>query len=244
MGSEKKVYLVGAGPGDPDLLTIKAWKILKAADVILYDRLVSREMFRGLPKRPLKVYTGRRKESAGERQDRIYHLILKYHAKGKRVVRLKNGDPMVFGRGGEEIDFLRRHGIEYEVVPGITSAIGVPSEVGLPLTHREVSSSVLIVPGHTMRGKTTDWVRTAGFPGTIVILMGAGNIAAICKALIKGGKDRKTPSCMIVKGTLKGERTICGTLDRLAALAIERRVEAPVVTVIGEAVRFAQFYHE
>lgn len=237
----KRVYLVGAGPGDPDLLTAKAVRVMKGADVVLYDRLVDRRVLRALPRTTLKVLVGRGKESAQQRQERIYRLIQRYHSEGLTVVRLKNGDPLLFGRGGEEIEFLRSKGISYEVIPGITSATGVPSSLGLPLTHRQLSSQVLIVSGHSARKVAPDWKAIAKFKGTLVVLMGAAAIGSICKGLLEGGKDPGTPSCIISRGTSKGERVVCGNLEELESLA-GRKEMAPAIVVIGEVVKLAKFY--
>jgi uroporphyrin-III C-methyltransferase len=241
---KKKVYLVGAGPGDPGLLAVKALRVLREADVVLYDRLVSKAIIREAPKKALKIHVGRGRETAEQRQGRIHRLLLKYHKRGLTVVRLKNGDPLLFGRGGEEMEFLKRHGISYDVVPGISSAIGVPSGASLPLTHRKISSSLLILPGHSMEGKAADWKSAAEFSGTLVVLMGAGNIDAICKKLIEGGKDPMTPACMIRKGSLKDEKIVYGSLEKLGLLAVKEKMRAPVVTVIGDVVRLAGFYQE
>ena len=154
---KNKVYLVGAGPGNPELLTVRALETLKRSDVILYDRLVGRGILKALPKRALKVYVGERRGESARRQERVYSLIRGYHARGLTVSRLQNGDPLVFGRGGEEIQFLKREKIPYEVVPGVSSATGVPSSVGLPLPERTTSSALLVVPGHSMEGNLLDW---------------------------------------------------------------------------------------
>ena len=241
---KKKVYLVGAGPGDPGLLAVKALRVIREADVVIYDRLVNRAIIKEAQKKALTIRVGRGRETPEQRQQRIYRLMLKYHKRGLKVVRLKNGDPLLFGRGGEEIDFLKHHGVRYDVVPGISSAIGVPSGAGLPLTHRKVSSSLLILPGHSMEGETTDWKSAAEFPGTLVVLMGAGNIEAICKKLIEGGKDPRTPACMIRKGSLREERIVHGPLEKLGLLAVKEKMRAPVVTVIGDVVKLAGFYQE
>lgn len=237
-----KVYLVGAGPGDPGLLTVKALRVLKNSDVILYDRLVGRSILETLPRRARKIYVGERHGEAALRQERIYALIRKYHARGLTISRLQNGDPLLFGRGGEEIQFLKREKIPYEVVPGITSAIGIPSSLGLPLTERATSSALLVVPGHSMEGNLLDWKEVASFRGTIVILMGAEHIEQICRELVSNGKDPDTPACMIERGTLRGQKVISGRLGRLGRIAHQRQISSPAITVIGDTVRLADFY--
>lgn len=239
-----KVYLVGSGPGDPDLLTIKATKVLKRADIILYDRLVGKQVLKHFPRKARRVYVGERHGYAAERQERIYTLIKKYTSDGLTIVRLQNGDPLLFARGGEEIQFLRREKIPYEVVPGITSAIGVPSAIGFPLTERTTSSAVLIVPGHSMDGNLLDWKELASFQGTIVILMGASHIEQICGALISNGKDPTTPACAIERGTLSKQRITTAKLEDLGRKARARHVSAPALLVIGNAVRLLESYRE
>lgn len=238
----KKVYLVGAGPGNPGLLTVAGLEVLKKADVVLYDRLVDAGVLELLPRRARKVYVGAGKGGARARQERIYRLMKKYHDKGMSVVRLKNGDPFVFGRGGEEVEFLRRERIGFEVVPGVTSAVGVPSWVGLPLTTRGVSSGVMILSGHPAVGSSTDWSSAAKFGGTVVVLMGTEEASSICQRLIKAGKDPETPACMVSRGTLAGERIIAGRLRELGALVSNKGAPHPAIAVIGEAVKLASFW--
>ena len=240
---KNKVYLVGAGPGNPKLLTAGALETLRKSDVVLYDRLVGKGILGALPKRTLKVYVGERHGDAARRQERIYSLIRGYHARGLTVARLQNGDPLLFGRGGEEIQFLEREGIPYEVIPGISSATGVPSSVGLPLTERTTSSAVLVVPGHSMEGNLLDWRELASFRGTLVILMGAGHIEQICRELIARGMDPNTPACMIERGTLGGQKIVSAELRQLGRTARRGHISSPAVTVIGSAVKLAAFYH-
>lgn len=238
----KKVYLVGAGPGDPGLLTVRATKVLRRADIVLYDRLIDPRILELLPRRARKVYVGAGKGEAQERQERIYRLMLKHHREGQNVVRLKNGDPFIFGRGGEEADFLRRNRIGFEIVPGLTSAVGVPTWVGLPLTNRGVSSGVMILSGHPADESVTDWASVAKFSGTIVVLMGTEAAGSICGKLIESGKDPATPACMISRGTMQGEKMIAGRLEELGALVLRNRLPHPAVAVIGDVVRLAGFW--
>lgn len=239
---KSKVYLVGAGPGDPRLLTIQALETLKKSDVVLYDRLVGRRILSVLPKKALKVYVGERHGHAAQRQERIYDLIRKYHARGLTISRLQNGDPFLFGRGGEEIQFLKKEGIPYEVVPGITSAIGVPSSAGLPLTERVTSSALLVIPGHSMEENQIDWKTVASFRGTVVILMGVGRIGEITHELISKGMDPSTPACIIERGTTPKRKIVSGRLGALGRKASARHISPPAVTVIGSTVRLAAFY--
>ena len=226
-----RVYLVGAGPGDPELISVKALKILRNAEVVLYDRLVDRRILRLIPKKAKKISVGKSKgEDSDEKQREIHELILEYYSKGKNVVRLKGGDPFIFGRGGEEVEFMKSKGIRYTVVPGITSALGIPTNIGLPLTHRNYSSSLMITPGHLKKGKEPNWKVVADFDGTIVILMGASKIGEISKKLIELGKDSSTPVCAIINGTTKRERIIVSTLRDI------KNVESPAVIVIGKVV--------
>ncbi|MEM4597519.1 MAG: uroporphyrinogen-III C-methyltransferase [Thermoplasmata archaeon] len=226
-----KVYLVGAGPGDPQLLTIRAIKILKKADVVLYDRLVDKRIIKIIPKQIKKIPVGKKVgEDSNEKQNEIHKLIKKYYKLGKNVVRLKGGDPFLFGRGGEEIIFMKKENIRFKVIPGITSAIGIPTLIGLPLTHRDYSSSVIIVPGHLKEGKEIDWKKLAEFDGTLVILMGASKIMEIAQKLIMYGMDPMTPVCAIMNGSKKGQKIVISNLKDISGL------KAPAVIVIGKVV--------
>lgn len=240
----KKVYLVGAGPGDPGLLTVDALEVLKRAEVIFYDRLVDKRVLTLLPKGARKICVGAGHRDAQLRQKRIFDLMKKSHNEGKTVVRLKNGDPFIFGRGGEEMQFLRENRIAFEVVPGVTSAIGVPSRVGLPLTHRKLSSAVMIISGHHVDGSVTDWSKAAKFDGTLVILMGVSTITSTCESLIKEGMDPSTPACMISRGTMKGEKVVSGRLDELGGLVTRGMLRPPAVAIIGDVVKLANFWRE
>ena len=237
-----RVYLVGAGPGDPDLLTVAALRALKRADVVLYDRLVDGRVLRLIPKKARRVYVGAGHRDAQERQNRIFTLMKRFHEQGKTVVRLKNGDPFVFGRGGEEVQFLTQSGIPFEIIPGVTSAIGVPSWVGLPLTQRELSSAIMIISGHPADGSVTDWSRAAKFHGTLVILMGVGTMASACRRLMEEGMDPSTPACAISKGTMKGQRTVSGRLDQLGDLVSKTKLRHPAIAVVGDVVKLASFW--
>ena len=234
-----KVYLIGAGPGDPGLLTIKAKQILARADVIVYDRLIAKRILQELPKRIVKIYVG--KQSGGNSipgQDAIPRILATNAKKGKLVVRLKGGDPFLFGRGGEEIQKLRQEGVDFEVVPGITSALAVPAYAGIPVTHRKYASSLAIVTGHEDPGKSkkVDWKKLATAVDTIVILMGVSNLQAILQSLIDGGRSAETPVAIVERGTTKRQRITAGTIQTMTEQAVERRIQSPAVIIIGDVV--------
>ena len=232
-----KVYLVGAGPGDPELLTIKAWKVVKKCDVILYDRLVDQSIIKKLPKKIKKISVGKKiGEDSDLQQKRINELIEKYYSEGKNVVRLKGGDPFLFGRGGEEADYMKKKNIDFEVIPGITSAVGVPTYAKLPLTHRDYSSSLHIIPGHLKEGHALNWQIISKLDGTLVILMGASKLEEIAKRLIENGKSGETPVCIIQNGTTKKEKIVKGQLIDIAEIARKNRIKAPAVIVMGKVV--------
>lgn len=235
---------MGAGPGDPAFLTLAALDVIRRADVVLYDKLVDRRTLRLIPKRSKKVYVGAQEGHSRERQDRIYRLMQKYYNEGLNVARLKSGDPFIFGRGGEEVEFFKENNIRFQVIPGITSAVGVPTRAGVPLTHRGVSSGVMVLSGHPAQRSTADWSEAARFGGTLVFLMGVATLEEVCKRLIKAGKDPATPACVISRGTMNGERTVSGRLGKLHALAAAEELRPPGVIVIGEVVRFAGFWVE
>lgn len=192
-----KVYLVGAGPGDAKLITVGAVELLNKADVVLYDRLVSKKILSMLPKKTQKVFVGRSVGDDYKHQDNTNQLMLKYAKTKKNVVRLKGGDPIIFGRGGEEAEYLKRHKIKYEIVPGISSGIGSATYSGIPLTHRKYASSVVFVTGHEdveKKKESVKWKRLAKSVDTIVIMMGLSRIGVICKELAKGGLEKKHSS--------------------------------------------------
>ncbi|MGC8992811.1 MAG: uroporphyrinogen-III C-methyltransferase [Thermoplasmata archaeon] len=232
-----KVYLIGAGPGDPDLLTLKAYKIIKRSDVVLYDRLINKSILKKIPRGIKKILVGK---SPGDDpdvlQNKINELIEKYYNEGKIVVRLKSGDPFLFGRGGEELEFMKQRKIDFEVIPGITSAIGVPTYIKLPLTHRNYSSSVMIISGHLKRNKAINWEIVSRFDGTIVILMGISNMQEIMNNLIVYGKDENTPVCVIQYGTTKKQKIVKGNLTNIVEIAKKNRIKAPGIIVIGKVV--------
>ncbi|WP_309493127.1 uroporphyrinogen-III C-methyltransferase [Candidatus Hecatella orcuttiae] len=234
-----KVFLVGAGPGDPELLTLKALKILKKADVVVYDRLIARASLKLAPRKAKKIYVGKAHGSHTIPQEAIHKILVEEASEGKTVVRLKGGDPFLFGRGGEEAQELRRAKIPFEVVPGVTSALAVPAYAGIPLTHRNYASSVAIVTGHEDPRKRESWVKwdkIAASVDTIVVLMGAKRLGEIVKSLLEGGRSPQTPVVLIEEGTTKRQRKTLGTLGDIVKKASRRKVKPPAVIVVGDIV--------
>jgi uroporphyrinogen III methyltransferase / synthase len=234
-----KVYLLGSGPGDPELLTVKAHRILSQADVLLYDRLVTDEILDIVPESCEKIYVGKHPGEASATQERINQLLVEKSKTGKIIARLKGGDPFLFGRGGEEALVLREAGIEYEVVPGITSAIAVPAYAGIPVTHRHISSSVAFITGHEAASKekgTVDWVGLATCVDTIVVMMGIRNMPAILEKLKQGGLNQNTPVAVIEKGTTENQKTVVGTVADIYEKAVEAGIKPPAITIIGNVV--------
>jgi uroporphyrin-III C-methyltransferase len=231
-----KVFICGAGPGDPRLITLRAMELLKTCDIVLYDRLVGKEIIDQVPARTEKVYVGRTVGDPTTHQDRTNELMIKYAKKGKNVLRLKGGDPFVFGRGAEEAEYLVRHGIKFEIVPGITSAIASPEYAGVPLTHRRYSSSVAIVTGHEGAEKdelAVRWDRLARAVDTIVVLMGIGQLDQISRDLAMAGMKKSTRVAIIASGTTDKQRVVRGTLGTIAVVAKKAEVKPPAVIVIG-----------
>jgi uroporphyrinogen III methyltransferase/synthase len=227
------VYLVGAGPGDPGLLTRRGEELLRRADVVVYDRLASRVLLDLAPAGAERVDVGKAPGAAPMTQEQINELLVARGKAGFHVVRLKGGDPFVFGRGGEEAEACRDAGIAFEVVPGITSAIAAPAYAGIPVTHRGLSTSVTVVTGHedpTKDGTGTDWNALARAGGTLVVLMGAGHLEDIARALMAGGRAAGTPVAAVRWGTRPEQRTVRGTLATIAELG----VEAPSAIVVGD----------
>ena len=236
---KSKVFIVGAGPGDPKLITLKAVEVIKSADAVLYDRLVSKKIIGMIPKKAEKVYVGRDVGNDYEHQNKTNELMLRYAKRNKNVVRLKGGDPFIFGRGGEEAEFLKRHKIKYEIVPGITSGIGSAEYSGIPLTHRDHASSVVFVTGHEDAKKTKEavnWKKLAKAVDTIVIMMGLSRLEIICEKLISGGLDKKTPVAVIQSGTTNEHRMIKGNLLNISRKVEQARVKPPSIIIIGKVV--------
>ena len=224
------VYLVGAGPGDPELITLKAINALKKADVVLYDKLANDEILKYAEDAKL-IYVGKQAGHHSKTQDEINEILIKEAKENNVVVRLKGGDPFVFGRGGEEMLALHEEGIEFELIPGVTSAIGVPTTIGLPVTHRGVATSFTIVTGHEDPNKAEKQVKWDFTADTIIVLMGIGNLAENTAEIMKY-KDPSTPVCVIEKGTMEGQRIITGTLENIT----EKEINPPALVVIGHVV--------
>jgi len=232
------VYLVGAGPGDPDLLTLRAARLMGAAEVVVYDYLVSDEILRFVNPRAERIYAGKQQACHALSQDEINRLLVALARRGKRVLRLKGGDPFIFGRGGEEAAFLARHGVRFEVVPGVTSASGASAYAGIPLTHRDHARAVVFVTGHLKDGTTDlDWPMLARPRQTVVIYMGVTRLAEICGELVAHGLDPATPAAVIERATTPRQRVVTGTVATLPAVARAEGVKPPALIVIGEVVR-------
>ena len=238
-----KVYLVGAGPGDSKLITLRAIELLQKADVVLYDRLVSKKIISMIPKSAEKVYVGRAVGDDTTHQNTTNDLMVKSAKSSKHVVRLKGGDPIIFGRGGEEAEFLKANKIKYEIIPGITSGIGSATYSGIPLTHRKFASSVVFVTGHEdpqKKDEVVKWKKLAKSVDTIVIMMGLSRINAICKQLIAGGMDKKTPVAVIQNGTTPKHRMIKGNVSNIAKKIKENKITPPTNIIIGKVVDLSE----
>lgn len=236
-----KVYLVGAGPGDPDLLTRKAERLIRSARVVVHDRLVSDAILAFIPAAARCIDVGKRAASHPVPQERINEILVELALEGCDVVRLKGGDPLLFGRGGEEAEALREHGIACEIVPGITSAQGVASALGVPLTHRSMASGLRLVTGHCRADSPLDfdWHGLAEPRTTLVVYMGVASIGEIARNLIAHGRDADTPVLGVMRATQADQRHVVSTLARIAADAAAARLESPTVFVIGEVAAFA-----
>jgi uroporphyrin-III C-methyltransferase len=236
------VYLVGAGPGDPDLLTVKARRLLDEADVVLHDSLVGDGVVESIPDGVCVENVGKRADGERTPQAEINERLVQEAGAGRDAVRLKGGDPCVFARGGEEAEHLARHGVPFEVVPGITSAIAAPGVAGIPPTHRDHASTLAVVTGHedpTKADSALDWDALSGLVsagGTLVILMGVGRLPDNTAALRTAGVDPETPVAMVERATLPDERVVTGTLDTIVDRADESGIEPPAVTVVGDVV--------
>jgi uroporphyrin-III C-methyltransferase/precorrin-2 dehydrogenase/sirohydrochlorin ferrochelatase len=236
-----EVYIIGAGPGDPDLLTLRAVQLLQQADVILYDRLVSDAVLDRARRDAQRVFVG--KETGGDHhatQARIHELLVQYARRGLRVARLKGGDPFIFGRGGEEIEALNAHGIPYVVVPGITAALGAAAAASIPLTHRRLAQSVTFAAGHALDDDTLDW-RSLGLPHhTVVFYMGVAQMPRIVERLTGAGASPDHPAALIERGSLADQRVIRGTLGTIVELARKYDVQPPALLIVGEVASLAK----
>jgi uroporphyrin-III C-methyltransferase len=242
--SHGRVYLVGAGPGDPDLITLKGLRCIRQADTVVYDRLISLSLLDEAPMQAERVFVGKepRAEASSRpymKQEEINALLIKHARQGRLVVRLKGGDPFIFGRGGEEALALARAGIPFEVVPGVSSAIAVPAYAGIPVTHRNYASAVTIVTGHedaTHTSSSVNWEMLARLDSTLVILMGVTTLPYITQRLLHGGLYPDTPAAVIQQGTVPQQRVITDTLVNIAEHAKMARIKSPAVVVIGAVV--------
>jgi uroporphyrinogen III methyltransferase / synthase len=231
------VYLVGAGPGDPGLLTARALELIAAVDVIVYDRLIPASALDGARPDAELLYAGKEGGGPSISQSEIERMLIEHGRAGQTVMRLKGGDPFVFGRGGEEAEALRAAGIPFEVVPGVTAGVAAPAYAGIPVTHRDAASAVAFVTGHEDPNKAEsalDWQALAAFPGTLVVYMGVRRLEAIAQRLRAGGRNPAQPAAVIERGTLPRQRVVTGTLETIAADAVEAGIRAPAVAVFGE----------
>ena len=235
-----KVYLVGAGPGDPELLTLKGKRCLEMADVILFDELANHELLEFTDANAELVYVGKQPGKHCADQREIEALLITHARQGKTVVRLKGGDPFVFGRGGEEALSLRHAGIPFEIVPGISSALAAPAYAGIPVTHRGFASSFAVVTGHSASNNATDWEGLIRSVDTLVILMGLSNLTAIMDRLLESGCEADRPVALIQSGTRRRQNVVAGTVGTIAARARQANLRSPVTIVVGAVVGLAE----
>ncbi|HEY1892243.1 MAG TPA: siroheme synthase CysG [Steroidobacteraceae bacterium] len=231
-----EVYLIGAGPGDPDLLTLRALQLLQQADVVLYDRLVPPAVLERARREARRMFVGKSHGAGADYtpQEDIHALMIRFAREGLKVARLKGGDPFVFGRGGEEVEVLARHGIPYLVVPGITAALAAAASAGIPLTQRGLAQSVTFVTGHIAEGDSLDWRLLARAQQTIVFYMGVGNLESIVERMRAAGAPDTLPAALVERATLPGQRVLRGTLANVAALGSRARIAPPALLIVGE----------
>src|SRR5579885_1750205 len=237
-----KVYLVGAGPGDAELITVKGLRCLRAADVVIYDNLVNVELLEEAPLDAQRIFVGKKPGCHSMKQEEINALLIRYAKENRVVVRLKGGDPFVFGRGGEEALALAEEGIPFEIVPGVSSAIAVPAYAGIPVTHRDHTSLVTIVTGHEQHNNSSagvDWETLAKLGGTLVIMMGVSRFSHIAHRLLNGGMEANTPVAVIQQGTLPQQRMVKGTLIDIVERAERAGIKSPAITIIGDVVNLS-----
>lgn len=232
-----EVYLVGGGPGDPDLLTFRALQLMQQADVVVYDRLVSPAVLNLVRRDAERIYAGKERDYHAIPQEDINHLLVRLAKEGKRVVRLKGGDPFIFGRGGEEIETLAAEGIPFQVVPGITAAAGCASYAGIPLTHRDYAQSVVFVTGHLQDGTVNlNWKALVQPNQTVVFYMGLQGIETICNELMRHGMPASTPAALVQQGTTRNQQVHIGDLTTLPAIVEKAQVKAPTLIIVGDVV--------
>ena len=233
-----RVCLVGAGPGDPELLTLRAARLLAQADVVVHDHLVGPGVLELIGAGAQRIYVGKERSRHSMAQDDINRLLVRLAREGRNVVRLKGGDPFVFGRGGEELQALAAEGVPFEVVPGVTAACGVASHAGIPLTHRDFAQSCTFVTGHLKDGSCElDWPALARPRQTVVIYMGLSGLPTICAQLIAHGLPADWPAAVVAQGTLPTQRVVCATLATLAEAVEHEGLQSPCLTIVGEVVR-------
>ncbi|HEX3910815.1 MAG TPA: uroporphyrinogen-III C-methyltransferase [Solirubrobacteraceae bacterium] len=235
-----RVYLVGAGPGDPGLLTARALELIAGAETILYDRLIPPSALQGARAQAELLYVGKEGGGASVPQEQTEALMIERARAGRTVVRLKGGDPFVFGRGGEEALALREAGIAFEIVPGVTAGVAAPAYAGIPVTHRGLARAVAFVTGRTGDESELDWAALAAFPGTLVFYMGVGRLERIASSLIEAGRAGEEPAAVIEAGTLPRQRTVLGTLQTIAAQVAAEQVGSPSITVVGPVAELAE----
>ena len=240
-----RVYLVGAGPGDPELLTLKAVRLLESADAIVYDNLVSSGVLEFARADAQRIYAGKRRNEHTMRQEQINALLVQLARAGKQVVRLKGGDPFVFGRGGEEMQELAAHGVDFEVVPGVTAACGVASYAGIPLTHRDHAQVAMFVTGHLKEGSVAelDWDALVRPHQTVVIYMGLNALPDICRQLMAHGAPASRPIAAVQHGTLATQRVLTGTLADLPAKVAHSGFTSPSLLIVGDVVKLHGSLH-